>query len=267
MNTLYIRCLLALFIFTTSTQVHAEFKPLLGSDWARQNPGLLPYSKCAFVQDVSGAGFHTNSRKDGITTEELAILLGGIRPAQYDDRDIRLNTWVLGCVSEEHQLAFMIPIKLSTIYFLPALVFSFQGQAWLRFQSKTLDGKTVADLLHCFSGAGGAIGTMIAGGIYGYSNIKGINFSLSEITVPLVDVKLGYSWTSFKKIKNIKTDYRFSSNDAGIWGITSTTVNQSGGAQLVRQRPSLIERNLRVLDWPELKKLKFVRDTVKASNK
>lgn len=247
----------ALIIFI-SIKAFADYQPLAGSEWAKQNPGLLPYSKCAFVQSVSEDGLY-KTKGLNIDAHGGALIFGTLKP---DRRD-----WVLGCVSEEHGLAYMLPVRLSTFNFFPAIAIADQGTMGVKLKSSTLNGKTVDDLFRRFHGGGASIGVLISGGVFGYENKSGIAFRLSEVSGTIVDFRLGYSWTNFKRLDNIRVDDRFGPHQKGLFGITSSTTDVSitpVGPHSDHVNCHFPVRKIRTVDWLEIRKLKFVRDAKKS---
>lgn len=247
----------ALIIFI-SIKAFADYQPLVGSEWAKQNPGLLPYSKCAFVQRVAEDGLY-KARGLNIKASGMAIIGGSISP----DR----RNWVLGCVSDEHQLAYILPVRLSSIKFFPAMTFLLGGPMGLKFKSSSLNGKTVDDFFKRFHGGGASIGVIVGGGIFGYENKQGISFRLSHAMPTVVDLKLGYSWTNFKRLESIRIDDRFGTQPTGFFGITSSTTDTTVtpvGPHSEHEGCHYPVQKIRTIDWQEIRKLRFVRDAKKS---
>lgn len=223
-------------IVMVSLQCHAKYQPLLGSEWARKHPNLLPYSKCGFVQGMTPQGFYFGGFENEILGNEIGLIFGGLRPSSL------LKPWVLGCVSEKHKLAFLLPIELGTIYFFPSFTANFVHIFQIRFKQSTLHGKTVRDLMKKYHGGGASLGIIFGAGIFGFKNKSEVCFGLPED--PMFAVKIGYAWTSIRRIKYMEGDRRFSPNLVERYGITSSATDA--------YRESI--------DWAMLRSLQFVQD-------
>src|SRR4051812_31546077 len=104
--------------FSSAIGFGAPLVPLLGSEWARNNPGKLPYSHCS-IGDLP-----TLAREDGDDTgvKGGSVAVGvGVSWLGGEMTDSGHHTQYLNCVSNRTGTSFSIPVsKLKMINVLDA---------------------------------------------------------------------------------------------------------------------------------------------------
>ena len=135
------------------------FKPLTGSQWAKDNPGLLPYEKCIIRAQYERAGLWSDSGGSLIYGEHYYF--HDIRPRLY-------------CWSEKLDLAFAIPIELGTLRHFGLNLDTSMIDNNRKMTVTRLQGRSVADFLSKFSGAEIGFGIGFGGGAQIFRGKKGI---------------------------------------------------------------------------------------------
>ncbi len=138
---------------------HADLVPLVGSDWSKENPGVLPYEHCRI-----------EAWSSDIWTEGLggAFLYGGHQ--FYEEAPTRLFCW-----TDELGLAFEIPLNLRK-YRHAGLYIDLSMLKWNDHMTlKGLNGKKVENLFGRFAGLEAGIGVVVGGGAEFLMNKKRIS--------------------------------------------------------------------------------------------
>ncbi len=168
------------FSFATETVL---LRPLIGSDWAKKNPGKLPYSKCSLIREgydlsrvpLTKRGTWDSPRLsnfEGANVVDGGVVLGG--PLGLGD-----DSSYIGCVSLKHRLAYSLPLVLrsGTTFFDIGLGLS---KPKFHLNSQSINHLKVESFLKTFVGPSFAF-TLIGGGsVSAYRNSSGIKVRLSS---------------------------------------------------------------------------------------
>ena len=99
--------LLSLLILALQAESAFSYRPLWGSDWARDNPGQLPFSECYLSNQVANEA--------GIAPWFGGDYVMGCHIDAFESNDF------ISCKSDDLGIAFSIPISLSKAVTFPAL--------------------------------------------------------------------------------------------------------------------------------------------------
>lgn len=191
----------------SSSKKWATVKPLLGSEWAQKNPGILPFSKCSLVQldyDLSEIPLTDRGTWDtpDIFYKSFGLLLGGSTLFTSGvDSEVKTRYGV-SCVSFKYGLSFILPIKLASIMTFPQIGSSDEIMH-VHFDKESLTGKKVSSLFKTFDGIDVSLSVLVGAGVTKYVNEDGIMISLWGAPVG-INVKFGYSRLSLSKLRNEK---------------------------------------------------------------
>ncbi len=165
-----------------ATTEYMTLEPLLGSEWAKAHPGQLPYSKCNLVQmhynfDRVPLTERRTWKTPHVNVDRTALIVGGI----IDDK-----RYYFSCVSQKHGLAFMLPIKLSSMANFPEVqVVASDVHNKFHFDKGPLDGAPVKALLHRFFGAGISASFALGAGGFAYGNLSGLGCQVGQCQVSI----------------------------------------------------------------------------------
>ena len=153
------RILLACLLLTSQsafarsqTELEQKYKPLQGSEWAKANPGKLPYSRCRIESSMwRGVAPHSEF--------QLALISSGPDAGQ-DGKSLYLT-----CVAKELGLAYQVPVLFDT----PSLNFGIYAD-WIettilsnRTKVVKLHQKTLHSAFGKYCGINAGIGIVISG--------------------------------------------------------------------------------------------------------
>lgn len=202
-----IKAALQVFLFSLAHNSYAareymEFEPLLGSQWAQEHPGELPYSKCSLVRadyPLEKIPLHERGTWKTPTDkiDRAGIVIGST---------VSKEEFYFSCVSQNLGLAFMLPIKLKHIVHFPEVaVIGLVTYNHFHFNKKSLSEKRVASLLKGFVGLGLDASLLVGGGGYGYVNRAGL---LSRVTTGEISVGIGHAAAglSTMKLKRVRDE-------------------------------------------------------------
>lgn len=197
--------LAALFSFSQSlnaTHKYMQLEPLVGSEWADQHPGQLPYSKCSLVKadyhlDRIPLTSHGTWKTPEVKMTRVGIVIGST---------IDMPEYYFSCVSQKHKLAFMLPIKLESIVHFPEVaVVGADTHNHLHFNKSSLSQVKVSSLLKRFVGAGLNASVVVGGGGYLYGNIDGVTMTVGEGELSIyAHAAAGLSTAKLKRVRNEK---------------------------------------------------------------
>ncbi len=133
----------------SAANASADLRPLAGSDWARSNPGLLPYQKCEIQ------AWHGNNIWSSIGG---SLFYGGQN--FYDDALLRLRCW-----SDKLGVEWAIPVEI-TKYRVAGVTAELSNVLWNRQLTVSgLNGKAVKDTFGRFGGLGMGLGAIVGGNV------------------------------------------------------------------------------------------------------
>ena len=152
------------------TSGFAEFSPLRGSSFAKENPKRLPFQKCVISDylfrnpNLSEPRFKPKwfslTKKEYWASPYFYTQTGGFIVGQTD---YWRNFYpVLTCVSVKEQIAFQIPIELErALQFGPIGMVA--GYEKLKFDPKQLNGKKLRQVYGYYQGGQAGLGALISG--------------------------------------------------------------------------------------------------------
>ncbi len=145
----------------------AGFIPLAGSEWAQNNPGKLPYTRC----DVYMSSF-------GQTQFNLA--LGGISSPSSDGDPV----YQLRCYSRKYNLAYSIPLNVSSIYYLGV-----RGEIPTSYTHEftsnlsKLNGKKVSQIFGTYNGVEFSLSALVGFSGHFLWNYHDVKFKMGDIKI------------------------------------------------------------------------------------
>lgn len=142
--------ILFIFFHNASTYAGFNYKPLLGSKWAQENPGVLPFSRCTISQEISMS--NPEIWNEGQNTIAFG-LGGGIE---------RVLESYITCISERYGVAFQIPAILPVILDSFDFTVLVRGapNLTLKLNEKSLNGQKVSNVFGTYIGCFARIGLL-----------------------------------------------------------------------------------------------------------
>lgn len=196
--------------------------PLLGSTWAENHPGKLPYSKCGFVQSIRDFQWDPKTLKWGSphVFSSLGVGIGYTLPKRLD---------LFACVSKEHSLAFVLPIRLGESFSLGQIGTSFSDGSFssIAFRSSSLHQKKVRDLTGWYGGAALGVTAFAGGKASAQWNSSGVCLTTKAVT-GLFEVQLGPSICSLFNCSygTWGTAYSLQSLSSSLYLLSRSTVGE-----------------------------------------